>query len=94
MTDLTTLTGSSLIAGHPIDGKSGTTHAVNPATGENIEPAYTLISEEQLREATQSAQEAFASYSVLPPEERAAFLAEGRGWQEIGNRAAVTRGAV
>jgi alpha-ketoglutaric semialdehyde dehydrogenase len=68
------LTGQSIIAGEPVEGRHGSTRAVNPATNEEIEPAYSLIDEEQLRAATRAAAEAFPSFSSLEPESHAAFL--------------------
>ncbi|HSN35102.1 MAG TPA: aldehyde dehydrogenase (NADP(+)) [Arthrobacter sp.] len=69
------LTGHSLIAGRPLAGNGQTTHGVNPATNEKLEPAYTLLTEQQLTEATSAAAEAFASFSTLDPETHAGFLA-------------------
>ncbi|MFD1210593.1 aldehyde dehydrogenase (NADP(+)) [Arthrobacter sp. GCM10027362] len=69
-----TLTGHSLIAGESVTGTDGTTFGTNPATNENLEPAYTLISDAQLRTATDAAAEAFASFSSLEPERHARFL--------------------
>jgi alpha-ketoglutaric semialdehyde dehydrogenase len=47
-----TLTGHSLIAGQTVAGEGKTTFAFNPATNEQLEPAYTLLTEEQLKAAT------------------------------------------
>ena len=69
-----TLTGHSLIAGQTVAGEGKTTFAFNPATNEQLEPAYTLLTEEQLKAATAAAKEAFASFSTLDPETHAAFL--------------------
>ncbi|MET3936635.1 aldehyde dehydrogenase (NADP(+)) [Arthrobacter sp. OAP107] len=69
-----TLTGHSLIAGQTVAGEGKTTFAFNPATNEQLEPAYTLLTEEQLKAATAAATEAFASFSTLDPETHAAFL--------------------
>ncbi|APX02026.1 aldehyde dehydrogenase (NADP(+)) [Arthrobacter sp. QXT-31] len=68
------LTGHSLIAGQTVAGEGKTTFAFNPASNEQLEPAYTLLTEEQLRAATAAAAEAFASFSTLDPETHAAFL--------------------
>lgn len=73
MTD-TTLQGRSLIAGNWTDGTNGSVTAVNPATEENLAPDYSLVSSEQLQEATAAASEAFETYSVLEPSARADFL--------------------
>ncbi|WP_066288462.1 aldehyde dehydrogenase (NADP(+)) [Arthrobacter sp. B6] len=69
-----TLTGHSLIAGQPVVGDGKTAFGFNPATNEVLEPAYTLITDEQLTTATSAAAEAFASFSTLDPETHAAFL--------------------
>jgi NADP-dependent aldehyde dehydrogenase len=69
-----TLHGHSLIAGETTPGTSGTVHGINPATNEQLEPAYTLISEKQLQEATAAAADAFDSFSALDPEQHARFL--------------------
>jgi len=69
-----TLHGHSLIAGDTTAGTHGTTYGINPATNEQLEPAYTLISEEQLQRATNAAADAFDSFSKLEPEQHARFL--------------------
>jgi alpha-ketoglutaric semialdehyde dehydrogenase len=66
--------GVSIIAGKPVTGNHGVSTAVNPATNENLEPGYTLIDKEQLKEATRAAKEAFPSYSATDLDKRAAFL--------------------
>ncbi|MHC6591329.1 aldehyde dehydrogenase (NADP(+)) [Arthrobacter sp. C152] len=69
-----TLHGHSLIAGEATPGTSGTTHGINPASNEKLEPAYSLIGEDQLRTATEAAADAFNSFSALDPEQHARFL--------------------
>lgn len=69
-----TLNGHSLIAGHSVAGTDGTSFGINPATNEELEPAYTLISDAQLRTATEAAADAFESFSNLHPERHALFL--------------------
>ncbi|MFJ5692915.1 aldehyde dehydrogenase (NADP(+)) [Arthrobacter sp. NPDC093125] len=69
-----TLTGHSLIAGQTVAGEGKTAFAFNPATNEQLEPAYTLLTEAQLQAATSAAAEAFESFSTLDPETHAAFL--------------------
>jgi alpha-ketoglutaric semialdehyde dehydrogenase len=69
-----TLTGHSLIAGQPVAGEGKTAFGFDPATNEALEPAYTLITEEQLKAATAAAAEAYASFSTLDPETHAGFL--------------------
>jgi 2,5-dioxopentanoate dehydrogenase len=69
-----TLHGHSLIAGEAIAGTSGKAYGINPATNEQLEPAYTLISDRQLKTATEAAADAFDSFSTLEPEQHARFL--------------------
>ncbi|MBT2515649.1 aldehyde dehydrogenase (NADP(+)) [Arthrobacter sp. ISL-30] len=69
-----TLTGHSLIAGRPVVGEGKAAFGFNPATNEQLEPAYSLITEAQLKAATSAAAEAYASFSTLDPETHAAFL--------------------
>lgn len=68
------LSGSSIIAGTTTKGQGGTAHAANPATGEELEPAFTLLTEEQVSTAIAEAQSAFASYRRISPTLRAKFL--------------------
>lgn len=69
-----TLNGHSLIAGKTVTGTDGTTFGTNPATNEQLEPGYTLISGAQLKTATDAAAEAYESFSSLEPERHARFL--------------------
>jgi 2,5-dioxopentanoate dehydrogenase len=69
-----TLIGHSLIAGQPAAGNGKTAHGYNPATNERLEPAYTLLTEDQLKAATAAAAAAYASFSTLDPETHAGFL--------------------
>jgi NADP-dependent aldehyde dehydrogenase len=68
------LNGHSLIAGEPVIGHNGTAAGFNPATNEALEPAYTLIGQDQLEIATSAAADAYASFSTLDPDTHAAFL--------------------
>ena len=74
MTADTILTGHSIIAGQTVTGRGGSASGVNPATGNKLEPEYSLVDEEQLAAATAAAQDAYASFSTLDPETHAAFL--------------------
>ncbi|MCA4133891.1 aldehyde dehydrogenase (NADP(+)) [Arthrobacter sp. M4] len=69
-----TLNGHSLIAGKTTVGTTGNTYGINPATNQQLEPAYSLISDEQLKTATDAADDAFESFSSLAPEQHARFL--------------------
>ncbi|MCD4850539.1 aldehyde dehydrogenase (NADP(+)) [Arthrobacter sp. AK01] len=68
------LTGHSLIAGQTVVGNGKTTSGVNPATNEQLGPAYSLLGEEQVAAATSAAAAAFRSFSTLDPQTHAAFL--------------------
>jgi 2,5-dioxopentanoate dehydrogenase len=69
-----TLTGRSLIAGQAVAGDGKTAYAFNPATNLQLEPGYTLLTEEQLKDATAAAAAAYPSFSTLDPETHARFL--------------------
>lgn len=69
-----TLTGHSLIAGQPVAGHGATAFGFNPATNEQLEPAYTLVTADQLKAATAAAAAAHESFSTLDPETHAGFL--------------------
>ncbi|WOF22230.1 aldehyde dehydrogenase (NADP(+)) [Microbacterium betulae] len=71
---MTALTGHSLIAGERVAGTAGTTHAVSPATGERLDPPYTLLDVDQVAAATTAAAEASGPFSTLEPAAHAAFL--------------------
>lgn len=68
------LTGHSSIAGRSVPGTGAALHAIAPDTNEQLDPPYSQIDVEQLREATAAANEAFESFSRLEPEAHAAFL--------------------
>jgi 2,5-dioxopentanoate dehydrogenase len=69
-----TLTGHSLIAGQPVAGEGKTAFGFDPATNAQLEPAYTLLTEDQLKNATAAAAAAYPSFSTLDPETHARFL--------------------
>jgi alpha-ketoglutaric semialdehyde dehydrogenase len=69
-----TLTGHSLIAGQTVVGGGKTAFGFNPATNEQLHPAYSLITEEQLTTATSAAAAAYPSFSTLDPAAHAGFL--------------------
>lgn len=70
------LSGSSIVAGTTTPGEGGTAHAVNPATGEELDPVFTLLTEDQVSAAIAAAQSAFASYRSISPALRAKFLTD------------------
>lgn len=69
-----TLTGKQLIGQEAVSGTEKEIHAVNPATGEKLAPAYPGANLEQVRKACDLAWEAFDIFRSRPDEERAAFL--------------------
>lgn len=70
------INGQSLLNGEWIKGNEGTVTGFNPATNEALQPEFGLLSEDQVDQAAAAAKEAFSSYRVTTPEERAAFLDE------------------
>ncbi|WP_309133293.1 aldehyde dehydrogenase (NADP(+)) [Brevibacterium sp.] len=59
----------SIVAGRELEGQGGTTRAVDPATGAETGPEFTLLSSEQLVSATSAAEEAFDSYRKATPQQ-------------------------
>lgn len=70
----TSLSGTSIVAGTKTPGQGETSRAINPATGETLDPEYTLLTEEQVSAAIAEAHDAFPSYRGTSPEIRATFL--------------------
>ncbi|HEY0412864.1 MAG TPA: aldehyde dehydrogenase (NADP(+)) [Allosphingosinicella sp.] len=62
------------IGGRAVQGSVGEVRAVNPETGETLEPAYRGATREQLDEACRLAAVAFDPYRGADPESRAGFL--------------------
>ncbi|WP_328891039.1 aldehyde dehydrogenase (NADP(+)) [Streptomyces sp. NBC_00316] len=69
-----TLTGNLLIGAAGVPTATGTMKALNPATGELIEPEFAFAGPTEIDHAVRLADEAFDSYSHSGPAERAAFL--------------------
>jgi len=69
-----TLTGELLIGAGQVPPTTGTMKALNPATGELIEPEFAFGGLFEVDRAVRLADEAFDSYSHTGPAERAAFL--------------------
>ena len=68
------LSGQSIIAGQVVRGNGGTSHAVNPATGELLEPTIHFIGVDEIDRAARAAQSAFDNYRNTSPVDRAVFL--------------------
>jgi len=69
-----TVTGKQLIAGKWLDGREDTFYGVNPASGENLEPAFTCADESQVAEAVAAASGCATEFANLPLQKRAEFL--------------------
>ncbi|GAA2103188.1 aldehyde dehydrogenase (NADP(+)) [Actinomadura alba] len=68
------LTGALLIGAADVPGSAGEFRAVDPRTGARLEPAYGEAGPDEVRRATELAQQAFAGYRQTDLETRAAFL--------------------
>ncbi len=68
------LHGCSIVNGESRQGSGAEFHGFNPATGEQLEPAYRSGSVGDLNLAAELAEEAFAIFGKLPGRERARFL--------------------
>ncbi|GER23289.1 2,5-dioxovalerate dehydrogenase [Zafaria cholistanensis] len=93
-TQIANLAGHSIIAGQQTPGEAGTTHGINPATGGELSPAYSLITEAQLAAATAAAEEAFESFKELEPEAHAAFLEQAAANVEAAGQDLISRAAL
>jgi 2,5-dioxopentanoate dehydrogenase len=69
-----TLTGDMLIGSSSVPASDGTMKALNPATGQQIEPDFALGGPAEVDRAARLADEAFDSYNRTGLKERAAFL--------------------
>jgi alpha-ketoglutaric semialdehyde dehydrogenase len=70
----TTLHGKLLIGAGSQLGTTAPFHAVNPATGQTMEPAFGTATLDDAEHACTLAQQAFDTYRALPLAQRAAFL--------------------
>ncbi len=68
------LTGHLLIGAQEIAGEKGILHAINPATGKQLEPAYHLGGTSDVERACGLAEQAFNIYRETSPSVRAGFL--------------------
>ncbi|MEN0039490.1 MAG: aldehyde dehydrogenase (NADP(+)) [Cellvibrio sp.] len=81
------LTGNLLIGSRQVAGTSGTLYAINPATGEQLEPAYHLGSAADVEQACHLAEQAFDIYRATSPAVRANFLETiARNIEAIGDQ--------
>jgi NADP-dependent aldehyde dehydrogenase len=70
----TELQGLSLLGSGVASGRGPAFHAINPADGSRLEPAYRSATTEELNEAARLATQAFPDYSRLSGKAKAAFL--------------------
>lgn len=66
--------GTMLIGKQDVKGDGPEVRAINPATGDMLEPVFCDGSSEHIDQAVRLAQAAFDSYRHITPEQRAAFL--------------------
>jgi len=69
-----TLTGKMLIGSTAVLGAGAAQYAINPATGERLEPAFPAGSSDDVARAAELARAAFDTYRAAPLETRAQFL--------------------
>lgn len=68
------LTGRNLIGRVAIDGEGEVFHAVDPASGSSLEPAYVEAGAAEVDSAARAAEDAFRSYGRSTAADRARFL--------------------
>ena len=68
------INGDMLIGNRSEQGSGAEIYAVNPATGETLQPAFASSSKDNVEQACQLAATAFDEYRSLPLERRAQFL--------------------
>ena len=68
------ITGHMLIGAHEVAGSQGKLQAINPATGEYLQPEYLLGSASDVARACELAEQAFDPYRATPAAVRARFL--------------------
>src|SRR5262249_58480587 len=68
------LSGDILIGAQRVSGSDRSFRAINPASGETLEPAFAFAGREEVARACELAWEAFLVYRATGLEERAKFL--------------------
>ncbi|QKJ88657.1 2,5-dioxovalerate dehydrogenase [Paramixta manurensis] len=71
---MTLIRGEMIIGFDSVTGHQGQLRALNPATGQQIEPAFSLGGTAEVEKAAQLASAAFDTYRRTTPEQRARFL--------------------
>lgn len=69
-----TITGEILIGASTLSGTEEPFHAINPATGETLEPVFHSSSSADVARACELAEAAFDTFRATSPEQRASFL--------------------
>ncbi|HEX3572362.1 MAG TPA: aldehyde dehydrogenase (NADP(+)) [Acidobacteriaceae bacterium] len=86
LTSTGVLTGEMLIGARGVRGTQGSIRAINPASGEQMEPEFGEGSQREVNEACSLAESAFNPYRTLPLERRAQFLeAIAQGILDLGD---------
>src|SRR3990172_6993599 len=68
------LTGMNIVGSALIGGSKSVFHAINPATGSEIEPGFHEASSKEIESAVQKAEVAFREYRSKSGKEKADFL--------------------
>src|SRR6059058_5701477 len=85
LTSAATVTGEMLIGSRAVRGTHGTVRAINPASGEQMDPEFGEGGQREVDEACALAEAAFNPYRALPLERRAQFLeAIAQGILDLG----------
>jgi NADP-dependent aldehyde dehydrogenase len=86
LTSTGTLTGEMLIGARAVRGTQGKIHAINPATGAQMDPEFGEGGPREVDEACSLAEAAFNPFRALPLEARAQFLeAIAQGILDLGD---------
>lgn len=74
MSDIALITGDALIGGVAVKGNGSAVYGFNPATQQQIEPAFHAVDLNQIDQACRLADAAFDQFRALGDEQRAVFL--------------------
>ncbi len=86
-----TIQAHSVIAGLPVVGRAGTLRAIDPRTGQEVEPEFSLVGPAEVAQACQAAAEAFDAYRATTPQERGEFLESIAEAMEANREAIIAR---
>lgn len=71
-----TINGNNIIAGTDVSKHGSQFRAIDPATGQELDPVFHEANEAQVDQAVRAADEAFTEYRRRPAQDRAMFLRE------------------